>query len=564
MNIKPLVLYLSCKEQIGITTETLKEKPALMNPYLAQYMDNGRVFISSSEFVDSNVFPMLGKTRYVGMNTFLAVDEEKRRVIEIDWNSNLLWSFSYSHPQFKPVCFDKFPSGEIAIIDAGRRRILSVDEENNQDWNWQPSDMELKEPVSLQCLDNGNLLVADSELHVVFEVTNGGKILWMYGTPNYPGEKENQLAYPSSAIRLVNGNTLIADSMNHRVLEVNLSGSIIWRYGKNMHEISNDNLLYWPIWADRNSNGNTLITDYRNHRIIEVDKNGKSTQQYGDSPFSKRFFSFPRSLQLLGNEEILLADTANNRIVRLNKAREIVWFYGTGQQGDSQGTLFWPRSAQYLSNNHILISDGRNGRVILVDENKRIVREIKEYFWSGNRYLLSDPHYAVMLATGKVMVVDSINHTVVEISEDNQAMWLYGPQSNCNHSLQDPHYVAVGLDGRVLIADSGNHRIVMINKERDTFWSCEKVQFENKDIYLYWPRFCTFVEDNLILFVDGGTGFIFIINEDQQVLRCYQASDNFVQLALKKTRSIQFESEDEILVSDIYYSRILKLNIINH
>ncbi|EML6324641.1 hypothetical protein QCQ60_004961 [Bacillus cereus] len=556
MKIHPQKLYLSKERQIGLTIEDSDMESTLFKPSIAQYMQDGSIFIVDLKL--SHLLKRFNKIKYIkNKNCFLAVDKINEDLVKLNCKMDFLWKFPSNKFNIKPVCFDVLSSGDLAVIDANTNKILRVRKNGSFDV-LDTSKIRMKEPISIQCLDNDNILIVDCELHIVFEITIQGELKWIYGTSEVPGKNFNQLAYPSSASRLENGNTLIADSMNYRVIEVNDRGNIIWEYGKKSNgTISSENKLYWPVWVDRNDD-KTLITDQRNNRVIEVNHSEEIKRQIGNTPVIERAFSFPRSIQLLSNDEFLIADTSNNRVVQITKYGEIIWYHGTGEQGNSNHQLFWPRSAQRLQDGNTLIADGRNKRIIIVNQLGALIREINTCYYQGQPYKLGDPHYTRMLENGNILIVDALNNDVLEISKDDEIKWIFNPK-NKKFTLNDPHFVAINRDQYMLIADSGNNRIVMTDKEQNTFWECNKLVLGDREIGLYYPRLCGFTPDNLIMLLDGGTGYIFIINKEKEIIRFYEPVDEEVRLALKKARSIQFKSSKELYVSDIYESCILKL-----
>ncbi len=70
-------------------------------------------------------------------------------------------------------------------------------------------------------LDNGTLLVADSEHDRVVELNREGDVVWKYGG-------SATFDWPRDADRLANGHTLVADSYNDRVVEVDEDGEVVW------------------------------------------------------------------------------------------------------------------------------------------------------------------------------------------------------------------------------------------------------------------------------------------------------------------------------------------------
>ena len=119
-----------------------------------------------------------------------------------------------------------------------------------------------------------------------------------------------------------------------------------------------DGELSVPTFATRLPDGNLLICDAANRCILEVDAAGRTAWRLGTPMVRRRHFSFPRSVEFLGEDRYLVADTGNNRVIEASGA-------GTAQARAGAGSaLFWPRAACHTPAGTLLVADGRNGRVL--------------------------------------------------------------------------------------------------------------------------------------------------------------------------------------------------------
>ena len=72
----------------------------------------------------------------------------------------------------------------------------------------------------------------------------------------------------------------------------------------------------------------------------------------------------------LPNHDFLIVDQGNNRIIEVDRAKQVVWSYGPTS---GPGALNSPNSAELLPNGHILIADENNNRVIEITRSGQIV-----------------------------------------------------------------------------------------------------------------------------------------------------------------------------------------------
>lgn len=114
-------------------------------------------------------------------------------------------------------------------------------------------------------LENGNIMIADSDNHRIIEVDYQTKdILWKY---------EEDLSWARDCDELDNGNLLITD--NHRVFEIDRdTNEVLWEFNEG---------LVSAYEADRLDNGNTLIGSGFGGIVYEVDQQGKIVWSQGAS-----------------------------------------------------------------------------------------------------------------------------------------------------------------------------------------------------------------------------------------------------------------------------------------
>ncbi|WP_117161173.1 NHL repeat-containing protein [Paraliobacillus sp. X-1268] len=475
---------------------------------------------------------------------FVGIEQESNNICILNKKGNILRSYRMD-PNIDPISLSANSSGDLLLLDRKNKKILLMDMTGLIIKSLSTiKGMKLLFPIHIQSLANGNILLTDEGLHSVFEVDWSGKILWNFGIYGIPGNDNDRLTYPQSACRLNNGNTLITDSMNNRIIEVNKLGQMIWSYGNDRRGAWEKVNLLFPTSAKGTEKG-IIIVDSNNGRIIEIDKFGKIINQLGSKKIKKKLLSYPRSIQLLENENLLIADTLNNRVIEFNmKKNEMIKSYNN---------FFWPRCAKKLGDGKLMITDSLNKKVVFINSEGKQQRIIKG-FWLNKKFnYFVDPHYAIQLSNKNVVIADSGNHIVVEVNQNNEATWIYGEG---NESLNDPHYLSRNKFSETLIADSGNNRIVLVDYHGNIFLSITEVPVNDKMNSVHFPRYCEFIDDNNFLFIDGGSGYIYVYNRLGNLLEYFKPSDQNLALALINTRSILFD-EEKLLISDYNNGRIL-------
>ena len=136
----------------------------------------------------------------------------------------------------------EIPDGNILVSFMKTNTIAMIDKKTGAiKWRW--GERELAHQHSATILDNGNILVFDNGFHPsgfpygysrVVEINpNSDEIVWHYEGP----EKSPQLFYSStmsSCQRLPNGNTFICEGTTGRLFEVSQGGDLLWEYVNNL------------------------------------------------------------------------------------------------------------------------------------------------------------------------------------------------------------------------------------------------------------------------------------------------------------------------------------------
>jgi hypothetical protein len=271
---------------------------------------------------------------------------------------------------------------------------------------------------------------------------------------------------------------LISDQFNNRAIEVDRNHNIVWSFGSGKSTLCNPGpgAIIGLNDAERLSDGLTLLAGTGippntvpglpngcvDNRVIVVDQGGHIVWQYGQAGVTG---SGPNQLNVpvfaiqLPDHNFLITDQGNNRIIEVNKARQIVWSYGPTS---GPGALNSPNSAEMLPNGHILIADELNNRAIEITRSGQIVWQI------GAAHGLNVVAFASRLPNGDTLITDSGHARIVEFTMGKQVVFQYftntQPGSNPNPSPTNAVKLA---NGNISIADQNNDRAFIINPHKE-------------------------------------------------------------------------------------------------
>jgi hypothetical protein len=271
------------------------------------------------------------------------------------------------------------------------------------------------------------------------------------------------------------GNILISDQFNNRVIEVSPAGHIIWQFGIGPADFSaksivgvNDAQRVGPFTLMAGTgipagvdplapsgvadNRVVLVEPFYNQIIWQYGSFGVTGSDHDQ-------LNTPVQCTWLPNENVLITDQGNQRVIEVTLGKRIVWQYGqTGVAGMGPNQLNNPNSAELLENGHILISDENNNRAIEVTRDHKIVAT----FTAGGT--TSGVAFASRLPNGNTLITDSNNSRIVEVDSGDNPVWQYFTNTDPSSNSAPLPTRAVRLkDGHTIISDQFNQRVIVVN-----------------------------------------------------------------------------------------------------
>lgn len=259
----------------------------------------------------------------------------------------------------------------------------------------------LYNPLGLVWDSNNNLLFADNLNQRIRKIDSGVNIKTIAGTGQAGALGDNgqallaqlNLAY-DVAVDL-QGNVFIADSINDRIRKVDSSGLITTVVGDGLAGFSGDDglattaRLDFPTGIAVNNVGELYIADNNNHRIRKVDTQGIITTVAGtgeagfagdDDLATLAQLNNPHDVILTNDGSLLIADTNNQRVRKIDKAGIITTIAGTGEagfggdQGIAKNALFnQPVGLALDESGNLYIADQKNHRIRRISAQQSLI-----------------------------------------------------------------------------------------------------------------------------------------------------------------------------------------------
>ena len=421
-----------------------------------------------------------------------------------------------------------------------------------------PGEFSFREPVGVQLLPSGNLLVVDGETACVIELDPRGRQMRVFGRWRQPGLRDGRLCVPLSAARLADQRTIVADWRGHRLISYDPDGQ-----ARGVLPATGRARLFAPAGVSVTPAGDLLVAETGHRRVSRRTVQGDLRWEYGPPVLPERTLSFPRSATPVGPDQVLVCDSYQERIVVLDaRSGDERWAFGRDCAHGENSGMSIPRSATRSRAGVTCVADGLNGRALLLDAGGRICREIIKVRMGDRSVPLCDPHHVVMVDSGEVMLVDSDLNQVLLLDQSDRVVMSWGGAGGAT-ALSDPHQARLLPDGGLLVADSGHHRIVEFDRHGQLRWQLtHTVDAPGADpVPVRYPRFADRLDRDRLLVVDTDGCRIVLIDRDGAVhwqlgpvLTTVDSPGACPELRVPKWAA--FDHSGRLMVADYYNSRI--------
>ncbi len=325
---------------------------------------------------------------------------------------------------------------------------------NGRHGDTQATEIVLQDPMGVAEDRLGNIYVADRGqwfgLSAIWKIGQDGRARLVAGTGRRGAAQTGDNALQSDlgkpeGLSVDNDNRVyFADSTNHVVMRIEPNGQMTRIAGTGTPGFSGDRgpaseaSLNDPYDVRLDSRGSVYIADYGNNRIRMVTQDGMiqtvaGTGEPGYSgdggPAKDARLNGPYGIFVDDEDRLLIADSFNHVIRRVNDDGIIMTIFGSGQQGYSGDG--GPASAASFDTPQFLYV-GADGQAYIGDEHNHAIR-----------YVTPGGQISTMIGSG-----------VAGFSEDGSL--ASGAQ------LNDPEYMFVRRDGSIVISEGDSRRVLVI------------------------------------------------------------------------------------------------------
>lgn len=368
----------------------------------------------------------------------------------------------------------------------------------------------LAAPTSVRVDAVGRIYIADQGNARVRVVSPVGRISTLAGDGSYTYGGDGgpatsaELGHPSSLAIDAHGDVLIADYVNNRIRKVDPSGSITTiAGGDGSGRCGGDGGpaieagICAPMGIAVGPTGDIFIVEQGDFKVRRIAGNGIITTVAGDGyqnsntgygrftgdggPATRASLNWPMGIVAASDGGFYIADTANERVRKVDSSGVITTAVGTGQHGFNgdghPGTdteLSQPEGVTLDAVGNLYIADFLNRRVRKLDGGvvETVAGSGVEGF-SGDggpatAAQLGGPTGVAVDASGTLFIADIVNRRVREVSASGQIttvagngdLQFYGDGGPATAAaLSGPQAVSIDAAGNLLIADFPADRV---------------------------------------------------------------------------------------------------------
>ncbi|MBP7732821.1 MAG: 6-bladed beta-propeller [Caldisericia bacterium] len=485
------------------------------------------ILIQAHAWFDIEIFGILQEKTHFKYPMSVFVDTESNNMIVADTGHNRMLQCL---PEGDYI--DSFTSGEnmkpVKLVRDSGRRIIVCDNSNNtiqffdrkgtflSNFNsgTDPSTSVIK-PISLAVDKQNRFFILDEQTCQVKVFEGGGSFLFSMGRK---GSQEGELDNPTDIALDSSGNIYVVDSGNNRITVFDKNGNFSRVFGES------DLLHPWGITV----NGSTIyVSDTGNHRIVTFNMQGVKGDIIGQRGVLPNQFNYPTGIQIDGKGQLWIADSGNNRIIRIRKNVENLVVGWDSQTIEPTGLI--------ENEGLIYVADKVSNLVNVYDVNTSTF--VNSIGLSGTSATgLLNPVDCDFLPRGDLVVSDSGNCRIQVYSKNGEHLVSFGSRGSSSGQLDNPGGLTCTKSGQIIIADTGNKRVSVFSQGGT--W-----EFDIKD-RIEQPVDCA--QDSLerIWVADTGAGEVLIYDKNGNYIKNLEGS------GFSKPSSIFIDRFGRVFVAD--------------
>ena len=202
-----------------------------------------------------------------------------------------------------------------------------------------------------------------------------------------------------------------------------------------------------------NTEGQLVVTDNSGHCVYVFDKNGDCLRKTGGKGSNTGEFQYPNGISFLNDNEVLIADSGNYRLQRLNiQTGTVVKSYG--KKGRKKGEFSWPIDVTVDDEERIVVTERDNNRIQVMSKEGESIFTFGD---KGPEKLLWPT--CCILYQNRFLVSDTGNHCIKAFDQSGTFLYKFGKEGYQDGKFQTLYDLLVDSSNILLVCDFGNNLV---------------------------------------------------------------------------------------------------------
>ena len=202
-----------------------------------------------------------------------------------------------------------------------------------------------------------------------------------------------------------------------------------------------------------NTEGQLVVTDNSGHCVYVFDKNGDCLRKTGGKVSNTGEFQYPNGISFLNDNEVLIADSGNYRLQRLNiQTGTVVKSYG--KKGRKKGEFSWPVDVTVDDEERIVVTERDNNRIQVMSKEGESIFTFGD---KGPEKLLWPT--CCILYQNRFLVSDTGNHCIKAFDQSGTFLYKFGKEGYQDGKFQTLYDLLVDSSNNLLVCDFGNNQV---------------------------------------------------------------------------------------------------------
>ena len=202
-----------------------------------------------------------------------------------------------------------------------------------------------------------------------------------------------------------------------------------------------------------NTEGQLVVTDNSGHCVYVFDKNGDCLRKTGGKGSNTGEFQYPNGISFLNDNEVLIADSGNYRLQRLNiQTGTVVKSYG--KKGRKKGEFSWPIDDTVDDEERIVVTERDNNRIQVMSKEGESIFTFGD---KGPEKLLWPT--CCILYQNRFLVSDTGNHCIKAFDQSGTFLYKFGKEGYQDGKFQTLYDLLVDSSNILLVCDFGNNLV---------------------------------------------------------------------------------------------------------